>query len=97
MKERVLYVSPRANWGRVHIWAMLSDNWWFDDEKEAWHISTSTFLKEENRKSRLVAKMLPKLGPPFTTGTIGGGSSASATAIFRFVSPQRQLTRKNVQ
>ncbi|KYN43866.1 hypothetical protein ALC56_01736 [Trachymyrmex septentrionalis] len=67
---------------------MLSDNWWFDGVKEAWHISTSAFLKEEIRKSRLVARMLPKFGPPYTTGAIGGGSSASATAILRFVSPQ---------
>lgn len=63
--------------------------------REAWHISTSAFLKEENRKSRLVARVLSKLGPPFTSGVIGGGCSASATAILRFVSPQRpQHVRK---
>lgn len=60
-----------------------------DGGREAWHISTSAFLKEENRKSGLVARMLSKLGSPFTSGVIGGGSSASATAILRFVSPQR--------
>lgn len=89
-------VSFRMN-GKWFMWIILSDNWWFDDEKEAWHISTSAFLKEEIRKSRLVARVLPKFGPPFTTGAIGGGSSASATAILRFVSPQCQTTRKNVQ
>jgi len=65
--------------------------------RKPWHISTSAFLKEENRKPRLVARVLPKFGPPFTTGAVGGGSSASATAILRFVSPQRQTTRKNAQ
>lgn len=58
--------------------------------RRVWHISTWAFLKEENRKSRLVARMLSKpFGPPFATGIIGGGGSASATAILRFVSPQR--------
>ncbi|KYN08766.1 Glutamate [NMDA] receptor subunit epsilon-2 [Cyphomyrmex costatus] len=89
--SRVLHgvpgVSFREN-GKWFIWIMLSDNWWFDGVKEAWHISTSAFLKEEIRKSRLVARVLPKFGPPYTTGAIGGGSSASATAILRFVSPQ---------
>jgi len=89
-------MSFRVN-GKWFIWIMLRDNWWFDGEKEGWHISTSAFLKEEIWKSRLVARVLPKFGPPYTTGTIGGGSSASATAILRFVSPQCQTTRKNVQ
>lgn len=91
-------VIPGYRNGKGFIWTMLNDNWWYDNgEKGAWHISTSAFLKEENWKSRLVARMLPEPGPPFTTGAIGGGSSASATAILRFVSPQRQTTRNNVQ
>lgn len=75
-------------------WLLMDD----EAEEKGWHISTWAFLKEENRKSRLVARMLSKpLGPPLATGIIGGGGSASATAILRFVSPQRPHNQQQQQ
>lgn len=77
---------------------VVVDGRWFEAEEKGWHISTWAFLKEENRKSRLVARMLSKpFGPPFATGIIGGGGSASATAILRFVSPQRPHNQQQQQ
>lgn len=93
-RRRVKKISNPC-WDVLLMVEATADGWWlFGRKRRLWHISTSAFLKEENRESRLVARMLSNLGPRFATGIIGGGGSASATAVLRFVSPQRPHTQQ---